>query len=296
MALSELERLVRQLGQPDPGLLDAVSETMPSAAMTLDSAEIPKFLEESAEICVAAHARWRETTPEQRALLRGCSIDLIGLAADQCLRLERCFAEYRQCEADVRDAGSQLTAALERAEVLTEQARAVIQTVSGVLQPEVPAEVDRAAAFAGALWHLRDTGRELLERGAPGARKRCALYALDHAYVQTLGDTLDTLADLSRRASDAAAVARKKAQLERTLACARPLVSQLAQAFAHASRLDPKIMPLRPGADAAQAKRAAEQKGRSPSQQKPALKPAPVSAKHVEKLVIGGGSGDRFRR
>src|SRR5882724_12186084 len=110
----ELERLVRQLGQPDPGLLDAASETLHSAHDHLDLSSIPKFVEEAAEVCVAAHARWRECTTEQRALLRGCSLDLIGLAAEQCLRLERTFSEFRQSEADVKDAGENLTAALER--------------------------------------------------------------------------------------------------------------------------------------------------------------------------------------
>lgn len=301
-ALSELERLVRQLGQPDQGLLDAASETMHGASALPDLAAIPKFLEESAEICVSAHARWRETTPEQRALLRGCSLDLIGLAADQCLRLDRCYGDYRQCEADVKGAGEQLATALERAEALAEQARSVVETVSGVPQQGVPAEVeDPAAAFTSALSNLRDTARELLERGSPGVRKRCNLYALDQAYVQMLDMMLDDLADLSRRASDAAAVARRKAQLERTLACARPLVDQVAQAFAHASRLDRKITPLRNAPESAQAKRAVEQRPRGTMvmQQKTAVikQAAPIPPKHVEKLVIGGGSpGDRYKR
>lgn len=298
-ALSELERLVRQLGQPDQGLLDAASETIHGSSAVVDLSAIPKFLEESAEVCVAAHTRWRETTPEQRALLRGCSLDLIGLAADQCLRLDRSFAEYRQCEADVKGAGEQLAASLERAEALAEQARSVIQTVSGVPQQGVPAEVEEpAAAFTSAISNLRDTARELLERGSPGVRKRCSLYALDQAYVQMLELALAELADLSRRASDAAAVARKKVQLERTLACARPLVDQVAQAFEHASRLDRKIAPLRPSPDSAQAKRVADQKGRGTvvMQQKTALmKPAAPVPKQVEKLVLGG-VGDRYKR
>jgi hypothetical protein len=300
-ALMDLERLVRQLGQPDQGLLDAASETLHGTSAALDLSVMPKFLEEAAEICVGAHSRWRETTPEQRTLLRGCSLDLIGLAADQCLRLDRSFAEYRQCEADVKGAGEMLAAALERAEVLAEQARSVVQTVSGVPQQGVPAEVeDPAAAFTGALSNLRDTARELLDRGSPGVRKRCSLYALDQAYVQMLEVALAELADLVRRASDAAAVARKKVQLERTLACARPLVEQIAQAFAHASRLDRKITPLRNVPDPVHAKRAVDQKARGTvvMQQKTALlKPAAITPKHVEKLVIGGASaGERYKR
>jgi len=301
-ALSELERLVRQLGQPDQGLLEAASETMHGTSAPLELSAIPKFLEEAAEICVGAHQRWRETTPEQRALLRGCSLDLIGLAADQCLRLDRSFGEYRQCEVNVKDAGEQLALALERAEVLAEQARSVVETVSGVPQQGVAAEVeDPAAAFTSALSNLRDTARELLERGSPGVRKRCSLYALDQAYIQMLESALEELADLARRASDAAAVARRKAQVERTAACARPLVDQLAQAFAHASRLDRKITPLRNPPDPAHAKRAVDQKGRGTvvMQQKTAVirQAPPIAPKHVEKLVIGGaGAGDRFKR
>ena len=301
-ALSELERLVRQLGQPDQGLLDAASETMHGTLPTLDLSAIPKFLEEAAEVCVGAHVRWRETTPEQRALLRGCSLDLIGLTADQCLRLDRSYSEYRQCEANLKGAGEQLALALERAQALAEQARSVVETVSGVPQQGVPADVeDPAAAYASALSNLRDTARELLDRGSPGVRKRCNLYALDQAYIQMLESALEELADLSRRASDAAAVARKKAQLERTLACVRPLVDQVAQAFAHASRLDRKITPLRHVPEQAQAKRTADPKGRGTvvMQQKTAVirqAAPPVAPKHVEKLVIGGNAADRYKR
>ncbi|HTA88346.1 MAG TPA: hypothetical protein VK745_02170 [Polyangiaceae bacterium] len=294
-AVVELERLVRQLGQPDQGLLDAASETMSSPAEPADLSTVPKFVEGAAEVCVAAHGRWRECTAEQRALLRGCSLDLISLAADQCLRLDRTFAEFRQSEVDVKDAGQNLAAALERAEALAEQARSVIQTVAGVPQQAPVAEVDDpAAAFAVVIRDLRDTARELLDRGSPGVRKRCALYALDESYVQMLEATLGELADLVRRASDAAAVARKKVQVERTFACARPLIDQLAQAFEHASRLDKNIAPVR----AAEVKRppADKPRGTVVMQKTAVMKLAPPEpARRVEKLVIGGAD-PRFKR
>ena len=295
-ALVELERLARQLGQPDQGLLDAAAETLHGTGEPADLSVIPKFVEESAEIVVTAHTRWRDCTPEQRALLRGCSLDLIGLAADQCLRLDRSFAEYRQSEADVKGAGENLAAALARAEALTEQARSVVQTVSGVAQPGIPTEVDDpAAAYTTAIKSLRDTARELLERGSPGVRKRCALYSLDQGYVQTLEVTLSELAELSRKASDAAAVARKKIQVERTLASTRPLVEQMVQAFEHAGRLDRKIAPVR----AVDPKRAAtDKRGGTAIIQKTAVmqRPGtPTATRHVEKLVLGGGD-QRFKR
>jgi hypothetical protein len=297
-AVVELERLVRQLGQPDQGLLDAASETLHGASEPVELTTIPKFVEEAAEVCVAAHTRWRECTGEQRALLRGCSLDLIGLAADQCVRLERSFAEYRQSEVDVRDAGANLTAALERAEALAEQARSVIQTVAGVPQQAPPPDAeDPATAFSVAIRGLRDTTRELLDRGSPGVRKRCALYALDESYVQMLEAALAELAELVRKASDAAAVARKRVQVERTFACARPLIDQLARAFEHASRLDKNIAPVR--ITEAQ-KRAPTDKGRATVvMQKTAvmLKPAAVEpSRRIEKLVIGGGADSRFKR
>jgi hypothetical protein len=299
-ALVELERLARQLGQPDQGLLDAASETLHGSGDPVDLSVIPKFVEESAEVCVAAHTRWRDCTPDQRALLRGCSLDLIGLAAEQCLRLDRSFAEYRQSEADVKGAGEHLASALERADALAGQARSVIQTVSGVPQQEVQREGDDpVAAFTSAIQSLRDTARELLDRGSPGVRKRCTLYALDQTYVQMLETTLSELGELSRKASDAAAVARKRMQVERTLACARPLVEQLVQAFEHAGRLDKNIVPVRASPDSG--KRSVNDKGRSTTlmQKTQIMKPAPPAApRHVEKLVIGGsGSGDhRYKR
>ncbi len=292
-AVVELERLARQLGAPDPGLLDAASEPV-------DLSVIPKFVEDSAEVCVAAHLRFRDSSAEQRALLRGCSLDLIGLAADQVLRLDKSFAEYRQSEVDVKDAGANLAAALERAEALAEQARSVIQTVAGVPQQGPSAEnEDPVAAFTSAIRGLRDLARELLERGSPGVRKRCALYALDPGYVQTLEATLAELGELSRKASDAAAVARKKIQVERTLGCARPLIEQLVQAFEHASRLDRAILPVRAPASDAQGRRAAfDAKGRGTVvMQKIAVPSKPIveAPRRVEKLVIGGGD-PRYKR
>lgn len=295
-AIVELERLARQLGQPDPGLLDAASETLHANGEPVDLSVVPKFVEESAEICVAAHARFRECSSEQRALLRGCSLDLIGLAADQCLRLERTFAEFRQSEADVKDAGTTLTAAIDRAAALTEQARSVIQSVAGVPQPESPAASDDAAtAFSGAIKGLRDTARELLDRGSPAVRKRCALYALDEGYVQILEGMLAELAELVRRASDAAAVARKRTQVERTLAAARPLVNQLAQAFDHASRLDKNIAPVRAAPPAPKHGSVDKNRGTLVMQKTAVIKPAPVEPpRRVEKLVIG--SDARYKR
>lgn len=299
-AVVELERLARQLGAPDQGLLDAAAETLHgSAGEPVDLSVIPKFVEDSAEVCVAAHGRWRDCSSEQRALLRGCSLDLIGLAADQVLRLDRSFGEYRQSETDVKDAGANLAAALERAEALAEQARSVIQTVAGYPQQAPAAEVeDPVAAFTAAIQGLRDLARELLERGSPGVRKRCALYALDQGYVQTLEAMLSELAELSRKASDAAAVARKKVQVERTLGCTRPLVEQLVQAFENASRLDKNIPLVR--AVPIDPKRASDAKNRGTvmMQKTAVMKPAIAveGPRRVEKLVIGGGGDPRFKR
>jgi signal transduction histidine kinase len=301
----ELERLTRQLGAPDQGLLDAASETLPGSSDPVDLSVVPKFVEESAEVCVSAHTRWRELSAEQRAMLRGCSLDLIGLAADQCLRLERSFAEFRQSEADVKDAAANLSSALERAQALAEQARSVIQTVSGVAQQGVPPDAeDMAAACTSAIQGLRDLARELLERGSPGVRKRCSLYALDQGYVQMLEVALSELSSLSRKASDAAAVARRKAQVERTLGCARPLIEQLVQAFAHASKLDRNIAPVRAplvesGKRGFDPKRSTAMAAQKTAVMKPAPPPAP---RQVERLVIGGtgtsvsGGDHRHRR
>jgi len=295
-AVAELERLTRQLGQPDAGLLDAASETLHATGDPVDLSTVPKFVEESADICVAAHVRFRECSGEQRALLRGCSLDLIALAADQCLRLERTFAEFKQSEADVKDAGTNLAAAIDRATALTEQARSVIQSVAGVPQPEAPApNDDPAAAFSSALRGLRDTARELLDRGSPAVRRRCALYALDEGYVQILETMLGELAELVRRASDAAAVARKRVQVERTLASARPLVNQVAQAFDHASRLDKNIAPVRAPAPAPRQLAADKNRGTVVMQKTAVIKPAPIEPpRKVEKLVIGADA--RYKR
>ncbi|HEY2407459.1 MAG TPA: hypothetical protein VGI10_15720, partial [Polyangiaceae bacterium] len=116
-SVQELERLGRQLGQPESGLLEAISETLEVAEIA-DLETVPKFVDEAGEICVAANARWRDCSPEQKLFLRGCSLDLIGLIVEQCLRLSRGYDDYKQCEADVAGAAEQLTAAIERGQVL----------------------------------------------------------------------------------------------------------------------------------------------------------------------------------
>jgi len=101
-------------------------------------------------------------------------------------------------------------------------------------------------ALTAAIQGLRDLAARVTRNAAPpGVRKRCALYSLDQGYVQTLEPRWQRLAELARKATDAAAVARKKIQVERSLGCARPLVEQLVQAFENASRLDKSIPLLR---------------------------------------------------
>ena len=128
-------------------------------------------------------------------------------------------------------------------------------------------------------------------------RKRCALYALDEGYVQILETTLGELADLVRRASDAAAVARKRTQVERTLAAARPLVNQLAQAFDHASRLDKNIAPVRAAPPPSKHGNVDKNRGTVVMQKTAVMqKPAAIEPpRKVEKLVIGGADA-RYKR
>ncbi|HEX3850937.1 MAG TPA: hypothetical protein VHW01_08220, partial [Polyangiaceae bacterium] len=91
----------------------------------------------------------------------------------------------------------------------------------------------------------------------------------------------------------------KKIQVERTLACARPLVEQLVQAFENANRLDKNIPLVR--AIPVDPKRANDPKGRGTAviQKTALMKPAIAveGPRRVEKLVIGGGGADpRFKR
>jgi hypothetical protein len=230
-SVQELERLARQLGQPEDGLLEAITETLePAEVSELES--VPKLVDEGGEICVAANARWRECSPEQKIFLRGCSLDLIGVIVDQCLRLSRGYDDYKQCEADVAGAAEQLTAAVERGRVLVEQARSLVQSVAGVAQSEPVSSDDAAGALAATIGALRDTARELLERGSPAVRKRASLYALDEQYVQVLSTAVSELAFLSGKASDAAQVLRKKQLVEKTCGVTAALLEQLARGVA----------------------------------------------------------------
>src|SRR5258705_3945261 len=85
----KLVSLARLLGRPDAGLLEAALE--PASAQPIlerAHAERPETLLTNAmAVCLEAHDLWQRLPAAQRLCVRGFSLPLLGLAADQTLSL-----------------------------------------------------------------------------------------------------------------------------------------------------------------------------------------------------------------
>src|SRR5262249_42749908 len=121
----QVEAMVRSMGRPEPGLLEAALEGV-DAKRAMDRALLhptDKLVEQAFAICLEAHAVWQRSSTAQRAHLRGFSLPLLGLAAEQALALERHHTEYERLESERVDAGSRLRDMFDRNVVLSTQAR-----------------------------------------------------------------------------------------------------------------------------------------------------------------------------
>jgi hypothetical protein len=250
-ASGQVEAMVRTLGRPEPGLLEAALEGI-DAKRAMDRALLQppdKLIEHAFAVCLEAHATWQRCSAPQRSQLRGFSLPLLGLAAEQALALERHHTDYERLEGERVDAGSRLRDMFDRNVVLSSQARMVLEKVNG----EAAAVRDELAlqdapgnsfALAQALHRVAHIGYALLRSASPAVRGRAKLYGLDEAFLDGLAAAGAELVNLEEKAGDASAVQAKKSQLERAQVASFVLVRQIAEAFDAAQQIDSKIGPL----------------------------------------------------
>jgi hypothetical protein len=242
-AVQELERLVRNLGAPSTEALAAARETLaePASRIALTEPAIAEFVEQAAEICLSAYRSWDQCNPQSRVHLRGFSLDLLAMIADQVIRLERAFRDYKQCELEVMQAAERAAALRERNGALVAQARAVLQMVGGAaILP--PASGEEAAT--GALTELADLTRKLLQQGSAVVQSRCQLYQLDSEYAQALLVAANEQAAAEHRAADSSSVLAKQHDVERLLDWLKPLLEHVSQVFELASHFAAGISPV----------------------------------------------------
>jgi hypothetical protein len=242
-AVHELERLVRNLGAPSAETLAAARETLTeqSARIPLTDAAIAQFVEQAAEVCLSAYRSWDQCNPQARVHLRGFSLDLLAMIADQVLRLERCYRDFKQCELEVMQAAEQATSLRERNGALLAQARAVLQMVGGAgVLPEFSADQSTTVA----LTELAELTRTLLHKGNGVVKSRCQLYHLDDEYAHALLTAASEQAAAERKAGDSSSVAAKQRDVEHLLDWLKPLLDHVSSVFELAQRFASGITPV----------------------------------------------------
>jgi len=243
--------MMRSLGRPEPGLLEAALEGV-DAKRAMDRALLQpadKLVEQAYAVCLEAHAAWQRCSATQRAQLRGFSLPLLGLAAEQALALERHHTDYERLESERLDAGSRLRDMFDRNVVLSSQARMVLEKVNGEAaavreELELQDAPGTSFALAQALHRVAHIGYALLRSASPAVRGRAKLYGLDEAFLDGLAAAGAELVNLEEKAGDASAVQAKKVQLERAQVATFVLVRQILEAFEAAQQIDPKIGAL----------------------------------------------------
>ena len=88
-----LDEVIRALGKPDSELLPALLEGLDEEDLTTKLRQagctVPQLLELASSTLLDSHGYWQRCSAEQRAKLRGISIPLLALTADQLKRVQQ---------------------------------------------------------------------------------------------------------------------------------------------------------------------------------------------------------------
>lgn len=250
-AVHQVESLYRQLGRAEAGLLEAALEGV-DAKRALDRAlaePTPQLVEQAYAVCLEAHSAFQRYSSTQRAHLRGFSLQLLALAAEQALLLERTHTEYERKQKEQEDAKSQLRELFERNLKLSAQARMVLEKVNGddpVVQKELakPETPSTSYELSESLKRLSDLGNKLLRAGVSSVRGRARLYGLDDNFLSGIIVAGAELVALEQKAGDQSTLTMRKNQLDRAQAATYVLMRQIGEAFEAAAGIDSNISPL----------------------------------------------------
>lgn len=250
-AVHQVESLYRQLGRAEAGLLEAALEGV-DAKRALDRAlsePTAQLVEQAYAICLEAHAAFQRYSTSQRSHVRGFSLQLLALAAEQSLLLDRTLTEYDRKQKEQEDAKARLRELFERNVKLAAQARMVLEKVSGddpVVQKELkePEAPSTSYALAESLKRLSELGDQLIRSGVGAVRGRARLYGLDENFLSGIAVAGAELVAMEQKAGDQSALTMRKNQLDRAQAATYVLIRQIGEAFGAAAGVDTQIAPL----------------------------------------------------
>jgi hypothetical protein len=189
--------------------------------------------------------------------VRGCSKELLVLAARQAILLDDLLTRQEMQAREYADAKNQTRQRLQdtfnRAVKLRDQARRVLTKLGGT-DEDLKAEITFAAttedsdgAIQEALHRLSEFGRRLLSDGDPMRRQRVQLYGVDDTYLQML-DAIS--AELSLTEQQFAKLAEHENLADQKIHwCAGInliLMGQVIEAFMAANDVDSSVPFLRP--------------------------------------------------
>jgi hypothetical protein len=248
----QLNAVLRMLGTPEPGLLDAALEPADAQAIQDQAnAEAPDALLATAiSVCLEAHETWQRLGAAQRAQVRGFTLQLLALGADQALRLERAILEHGTLSAEHAMAVQRLAELVPRGALLCGQAADVLERVAGEAAPrddEPPLVANATFALAQRLHRLAHAGQELLRSANGTVRKRAMLYGLNDSFLDGLAAAGAELVRVNDKASDTTSLDESRRVLDQARRATFLLAGQISDAFAAAHRIDAQI-PVLPSA------------------------------------------------
>ncbi|WP_438007151.1 hypothetical protein WME89_53015 [Sorangium sp. So ce321] len=254
-----LESLADRLGTPEPGLLEALLDGTTGSQLVERGRQIAssRVLTDMRRLYATAHACWSSASKDKREKLRGFSPELLALAVEQALALER-MLEAHESAGQKKDAtratkDAALRDALSRALLLRDQAYEVLRGVGG--SGKEPREelaqaygtAEDPAALARGLTQLAALGKRYLAQKKGPLAVRARLMRLDQDYVERLEETARELTQAAKTA--AARPAGQKVtsgDLDRADGINLILLEQIVRVFERANEQDPTIPRLVP--------------------------------------------------
>ncbi|WP_437894568.1 hypothetical protein [Sorangium sp. So ce124] len=254
-----LESLAERLGKPEPGIIEALLDGTTGSQLVERGRQIAssRVLTDLRRLYATAHACWSGASKEKREKLRGFSPELLALAVDQALALER-LLEAHESAGQKKDAARATTDAalrerLSRSLLLRDQAYEVLRGVAGSgkeAREELAQAVGTAedpGALARGLTQLAALGKRYLAQKKGPLAVRAKLMRLDQDYVARLEETAEELTQAAKTA--AARPAGQKVtsgDLDRADGINLILLEQIVRVFERANEQDPTIPRLVP--------------------------------------------------
>ncbi|WP_437676306.1 hypothetical protein [Sorangium sp. So ce131] len=254
-----LESLADRLGKPEPGLLEALLDGTTESQLVERGRQIAssRVLTDMRRLYATAHACWSSALKDKREKLRGFSPELLALAVEQALALER-LLEAHESAGQKKDAAraakdAALREALSRALLLRDQAYEVLRGVAGSgkeAREQLAQAVGTAedpAALARGLTQLAALGKRYLTQKKGPLAVRARLMRLDQDYVERLEETAKELTQAAKTA--AARPAGQKVtsgDLDRADGINLILLEQIVRVFERGNEQDPTIPRLVP--------------------------------------------------